>query len=245
MFWYQTPECWPLWPIDKRAKVNPSKTLTERFHHLTASGQGRRAVIINKLDYNNKLIYLVNDVSKFKLCDSKQSDRVKLKINKIAGNLRTLHPSHFYKIPRKGDYYNGHLYGLSKVHKNLRRPPIEAHYKYVWYCDPWSGSSHQHHYINTTYVLRSSDELSLQIKDLSVRPGDQLVSLDMESLFTNVPVPETILLFKQHIIIIRYLRYQYHQQHWRNSFPCAQLKLHFNFVVALTFKWMVSARFLH
>ena len=47
-------------------------------------------------------------------------------------------------------------------------------------------------YINTTYVLRSSDELLLQIKDLSVRPGEQLVSLEVESLFTNVPVKETI-----------------------------------------------------
>ena len=61
-------------------------------------------VIMNKLDYNNKLLDLVNDVSKFKLCDSKQSDRVKVKINKIASNLQTFHASHFYKIRRKGDY---------------------------------------------------------------------------------------------------------------------------------------------
>ena len=101
---------------------------------------------MNKLNYNNKLLDLVNDVSKFKLCDSKQSDRVKIKINKIASNLRTLHPSHFYKIRRKGDNYNGHLYGLPKVHKNLDDPPIEAHYQYVWYCDPVSSATHQQHY---------------------------------------------------------------------------------------------------
>ena len=65
-----------------------------------------RLMMLYKPDYNDKLLDLVNDVSKFKLCDSKQSDRVKVKINKIASNLRTLHHSHFYKIRRKGDYYN-------------------------------------------------------------------------------------------------------------------------------------------
>ena len=37
-----------------------------------------------KLDYNDKLLDLVFDVSMFKLCDSKHSDRIKVKINKIA-----------------------------------------------------------------------------------------------------------------------------------------------------------------
>ena len=41
-------------------------------------------------------------------------------------------------------------------------------------------------------MLRSSDELLLQIKDLLVQLGEQLVSMDMESLFTNVPVTEAI-----------------------------------------------------
>ena len=54
----------------------------------------------------------------FKLCDSKQSDRVKVKINKIADDLRMLLPSHFYKIWCKGDYYNGHLYDSPKCTKS-------------------------------------------------------------------------------------------------------------------------------
>ena len=90
---------------------------------------------------------LVNDVSKFKLGDSKQSDRVKVKINKIVSNLRTLHPSHFYKIRRKGDYNNGHLYGLLKVQKNLDDPPLRPIImQYVWHCDPRSSATHQQHY---------------------------------------------------------------------------------------------------
>ena len=42
---------------------------------------------MNKLDYNDKHLDLVFDVSKYKLCDSKQSDRIKVKINKISINI--------------------------------------------------------------------------------------------------------------------------------------------------------------
>ena len=79
---------------------------------------------MNKLDYNNKLLDLVSDSSKFNRCDNKQSDKVKVKINKIVNNLRSSHPTHYYKIRRKGEFSNGHLYGLPKVHKNSDDPPL-------------------------------------------------------------------------------------------------------------------------
>ena len=157
--------------------------MTEQFYHRSASGQGGGVVIMNKLDYNNKLLDLINDVSKFTLCDSKQSYKVKVKINKIASNLRMFHASHFYKIRRKDDYYNGHLYRLRKVHKNIDDlPPLKP---FISMSGTVTHQVAQHInsiiqlYINTTYVLRSSNELLLQIKDLSVRRGKQLVSLDV------------------------------------------------------------------
>ena len=47
-------------------------------------------------------------------------------------------------------------------------------------------------FINSTYILRSSDELPVQLSQLHWQFGQQLISLDVESLFTNVPVEYTI-----------------------------------------------------
>ena len=47
-------------------------------------------------------------------------------------------------------------------------------------------------YIDSTYVLRLSDELLLHLNQPSIGPEEKMVSLDVESLFTNVPIMETV-----------------------------------------------------
>jgi hypothetical protein len=47
-------------------------------------------------------------------------------------------------------------------------------------------------YINSNYIIKSSDELLLKLENVQIRHGQELLSLDVESLFTNVPVDETI-----------------------------------------------------
>ena len=47
-------------------------------------------------------------------------------------------------------------------------------------------------FIDQRYMLKSSHELLAHLKTLRLAPGNHLVSLDVESLFTNVPVNETI-----------------------------------------------------
>ena len=47
-------------------------------------------------------------------------------------------------------------------------------------------------YLNETYIIKSSNELILQFHNLNVKDIDEFCSLDVESLFTNVPVRETM-----------------------------------------------------
>ena len=47
-------------------------------------------------------------------------------------------------------------------------------------------------YINLKYMVKSSDEFLLKINDLVMTPAQKIVSLDVSSLFTNVPVDRTI-----------------------------------------------------
>ena len=46
--------------------------------------------------------------------------------------------------------------------------------------------------MNTQHVIRSSDELLLKLLNLQIQDGQKFSSLDVESLFTNVPVQRTI-----------------------------------------------------
>ena len=47
-------------------------------------------------------------------------------------------------------------------------------------------------YLNTKYIVRSSDEFLVHFKKLKLSDNQSLVSLDVASCFTNVPVIETI-----------------------------------------------------
>ena len=47
-------------------------------------------------------------------------------------------------------------------------------------------------YLNTTHIVTSGTELLIQLENVSLQPQECLVSLDVESLFTNVPAIPTI-----------------------------------------------------
>ena len=47
-------------------------------------------------------------------------------------------------------------------------------------------------YIPDTYMLRSSQEFVKTLKNFQFKPNHKLVSFDVKSLFTNVPLEETI-----------------------------------------------------
>ena len=47
-------------------------------------------------------------------------------------------------------------------------------------------------YLNSQYIIQSSDELLVHLETMKLQPTQQLCSLDVESLFTNVPVDTTI-----------------------------------------------------
>ena len=58
-------------------------------------------------------------------------------------------------------------------------------------------------YIDYTHIVKSSDEFFLRIRNLKVLPNQSVGSLDVTSLFTNVPVDETICTILQYHIIIQ------------------------------------------
>ena len=99
-----------------------------------------------------------------------------------------------WKFKRKGHYNDGHLYGLPKIHKSTTDPPLRPIISMtgtVTHDIAQYINNIIRKYLNTSYILNSSDQFLADVQNLTLEPGQQLVSLDVESLFTNVPVEET------------------------------------------------------
>ena len=158
--------------------------------------KGKGVAILNSNDYISKLNSIVNDKSKFK--------EVKI------GNLHPIIPkekSIIYYIRKYLKEFGeetvkcllssgtnpGKLYGFRKVHKNGNpiRPVVSMintpENKLVKFLD----------YLITPYMpdakmIQSTDEFLDKIKNFQFNPNQMLVSFDVVSLFTNVPLTETI-----------------------------------------------------
>jgi hypothetical protein len=157
--------------------------------------KGGGVVILDTNDYNRKLSTLISDESKFERCEIKQSECVKRRINEIAHEYKESKPNLYRKLRRIGEFEDGFLYGCPKIHKDSKNPPLRP-------IISMSGTvTHDiaqmldgliRPYLDSSNILRSTDELILKIENLKIPEGQHMVSLDVDSLFTNVPVMETI-----------------------------------------------------
>ena len=151
-------------------------------------------MILNSEDYKAKIQHLLNDGSKFECSENKKLE-VKKKINDIASQFKETNNDLFKVLHRTGDYANDHLYGLPKVHKNSNDPPLRP---IISMSGTVAHDVSEHintiiqPYMNTQHVIRSSDELLLKLKNLQMQDEQKFSSLDVESLFTNVPVQRII-----------------------------------------------------
>ena len=147
-------------------------------------------VIMDTEEYHQKLDSILQDPSKFKRLDQDPTEKLKKKLNcLIETNNADANGIKLSKVV--GDYKPGYCYGNVKTHKpgNKLRPiisqiPTPTYHlakKLAALLDP---------YIPSKYSLKSSTDF-LEILNNHDSSGI-VASLDVESLFTNVPVDRTI-----------------------------------------------------
>ena len=125
---------------------------------------------------------------------------MKTRINSIANKYKEDLPTIYEKIHIVGNYKPGHLYGLPKLHKDATDPPlrpINSMIGTVTHSIAQYLNELIRPYIDYTFIVKSTDEFFLRIQNLQVSPGQSLGSLDVTSLFTNVPVDKTISIILQ------------------------------------------------
>ena len=151
-------------------------------------------VILNKDDYFDKVRAILDDATKFQPLRRNPIDDQKKHLNSLidAANDYIDVAGGCTKFERiTGEYSPGYMYGNVKTHKegNPVRPIISQtptpSYRLAKKLNSLISP-----YIPTTYSLKSADEF-IEILKVKERKGI-LASLDVQSLFTNVPIDDTI-----------------------------------------------------
>ena len=164
---------------------------------ITRPDKGNGVVLLNKDSYLEKMTTILNDASKFSQVTSdvfafllKMEDKVNRLLRKFRAN-NIISDSTFYNLYCSGSR-PGVMYGLPKVHKEgcPIRPILAAigthNYNLAKFLvpilDPISVSE---------YTVKDSFSFAKELSDLSF-PNGVMASFDVQSLFTNIPLAETI-----------------------------------------------------
>jgi len=160
--------------------------------------KGNATVILDKDEYSKKMKSLFDDMTTYRPVSRDPTTRIEKKIVKSVRNLHRLgHISDKLKDRLLPSYSNPpQAYGLSKIHKeDTPLWPIISSigsptYMYrlakelAHILSPPTG--------NTTSTVRNSSHFVQQLREVQVDQDDILVSFDVVSLFTKVPIDEAI-----------------------------------------------------
>ena len=117
-------------------------------------------------------------------------NNLKIEVNKLISHINK-HNSIKILNPIIGEFSPGYIYGAVKIRKDgnpLR--PIISQIPTPIYELPKQLNNIISPYIPAKYIINSTDDFVSILRVL--RPSAVVASLDVESLFTNVPVMETI-----------------------------------------------------
>ena len=168
--------------------------------------KGNGVVIIDKLDYFNKLDKIILDKTRFEEINynlnTKSTNNCKLapwiiQENKVIYYCRNYIKSlvdekTYYKIYPRGSQ-PGKLYGVVKTHKQNypMRPVLSAINTPEYNLAKWLEKQIKSCLIDT-YSVSSSTEFVNKISNLEIKDQNIFASLDIKSLYTQVPLKEVI-----------------------------------------------------
>ncbi|XP_069983746.1 uncharacterized protein [Penaeus vannamei] len=176
--------------------TSPLQTLkNDETITITKPDKGRGVVILNKQDYHQKLLSILDDHSKFKKITTKISTHLLYLEDKLKRLLRAIKPSigeSTYNFLSTSGSQPGRLYGLPKVHKpNIPLRPIISsigtfNYNTAKFLVPIISPL-----TTNQYTIENSTAFANEIIYLDLEQPSTMASFDVESLFTNVPLLET------------------------------------------------------
>lgn len=164
--------------------------------------KGQGVAILNTNDYLSKLHTIVDDASKFSLVNSNSDNLMtnhpviknQNKLNYLLkNNVKPFVSEKIFKEISPKSSQPGKLYGTAKVHKaNVPIRPILASYNTAEYNLAKYLNQFITPIIPAQFSVNKNSELLDLLSQYEFTDRSNLVSFDVESLFTNVPLKETI-----------------------------------------------------
>ena len=187
-----------------RGGRTPSKVLTPELRAAAKSLRENEAIVVRRADksngyvildrddYRKKLKDVLSDGSKFRTITKNPCNDLKKKINSLITEATDANPdARKFLTPVVGDYSPGYIYGNVKTHKpDNKVRPIISQMTAPTYKTAKQLNNVIKKYLPPGYMLRSTTEF-IDLLEGKSSEGN-LYSLDVESLFTNVPVGRTI-----------------------------------------------------
>lgn len=149
-------------------------------------------VIMNRADYSNKINDILSDGNKFIKVDKDPTPQIKKKLRSLIDTVNANSNAPRMTLP-VGNFEPGYIYGNAKIHKNQNDPPLRpiiSQIGTVTYNIAKQLNSILTPYVPSKYMINSTQEF-IDITSTFQGHG-YLSSLDVENLFTNVPVNDTI-----------------------------------------------------
>ncbi|XP_076044756.1 uncharacterized protein LOC143027361 [Oratosquilla oratoria] len=156
---------------------------------LKEASSGRRSEAPQK-DYLSKISRILDDTTKFKKITKNPTDGLKVKMNRLICKNNALAGAP--KLPLvEGDHKLGYIYGNVKTHKpNQPLRPLISQIPVVTYKLAKRFHALISPFIPSSFSLKSTKEFFYIIK--TTRPLGIIASMDVESLFTHVPINDTV-----------------------------------------------------
>ena len=151
--------------------------------------QDNSTVVMNRVDYDDKINTLLSDMQTYQPLQSDPSSACERKLKSILSRMKDRTPDSIYRVINTTDGNTPRLYGIPKLHKpGVPMRPIVSFIgsptyqlsKYLCHIlSPLVG--------NTTHHLRNTEDWTKLASTLKLTPQEEMVSFDVVSLFTSVP----------------------------------------------------------
>ena len=182
--------------IDRKIHDTIKNLSKDRSIFITKADKGRSIVILDRADYIQKIESIINDNTNFKIF---QKDPTLTNEDKLIRKLRELKANGFitdkeYLFCYPTSSQPSRLYGLPKVHKEGLpiRPILSACGTFNYKLAQMLAKRLQH-LRKSVFLIDNSFTFVDQLHSLDIKMNlHRIVSFDITSLFTNIPLTDTI-----------------------------------------------------
>lgn len=154
--------------------------------------KGNCTVVMDRKDYDKKVQQMLNDHKTYKILDKDPTQRTERKLNEKLVKLKREDKisDSLYKKLRSSDGLPPRLYGLPKVHKPgyPLRPIVSFIDSPTYMLSKHLAQTLKPLIGNTDFTVKNSLDFCDQMKHVKLGEDDELVSFDVVSLFTSIPV---------------------------------------------------------